>query len=132
MILHNNDQKPSEKEINFILRLFSQRKLIEAKKQIDKDLNKYPNSAILFNILGAVYAESNEPKEALKNYKKAIDADSNYAQAYNNLGITFHRLENIDEAIDNYEKAINLKKDFAEAFNNLGSAKRDINKPMKL
>lgn len=129
MILHNNNQKPSEKEINFILRLFSQRKLIEAKKQIDKDLNKYPNSAILFNILGAIYAESNKPKEALKNYKKAIDADSNYAQAYNNLGITFQRLENIDEAIDNYEKAINLKKDFAEAFNNLGSAKRDINKP---
>ena len=129
MILHNNDRKPSEKEINFILELFSKKKLVEAKKQIDKDLIKYPNSAILFNILGAVYAESNEPKEAIKNYKKAIDADSNYSQAYNNLGITFHRLENINEAIDNYKRAINLKKDFAEAFNNLGSAKRDINKP---
>ena len=129
MILHNNDQKPSEKEINFILKLFSKKKLVEVKKQISKDLINYPNSAILFNILGAVYTESNEPKEALKNYKKAIDADSNYAQAYNNLGITFHRLENIDEAIDNYKKAINLKIDFAEAFNNLGSAKRDINKP---
>ena len=129
MILQNNDRKPSEKEINFILELFSKKKLVEAKKQIDKDLIKYPNSAILFNILGAVYAESNEPKEAIKNYKKAIDADSNYSQAYNNLGITFHRLENINEAIDNYKRAINLKKDFAEAFNNLGSAKRDINKP---
>jgi protein O-GlcNAc transferase len=129
MILHKNDQKPSEKEINLILELFSKKKLVEAKKQIEKDLIKYPNSAILFNILGAVYAELNEPKEALKNYKKAIDADSNYSQAYNNLGITFHRLENIDKAIDNYKKAINLKKDFAEALNNLGSAKRDINKP---
>lgn len=129
MSLYNNDQKPSEKEINFILGLFSKKKLVEAKKQIDKDLIKYPNCAILFNILGAVYTESNETKEALKNYKKAISADSNYAEAYNNLGITFHRLENIDEAIDNYKKAINLKKDFTEAFNNLGSAKRDINKP---
>jgi Tfp pilus assembly protein PilF len=79
MSLYNNDQKPSEKEINFILGLFTKKKLVEAKKQIDRDLIKYPNCAILFNILGAVYTQSNEPKEALKNYKKAISADSNYA-----------------------------------------------------
>ena len=121
-------KKPTEKEINFILKLFSLKKLDEAKKQIDKDLINYPNSAILLNILGAVYAELNEPKEAEKNYKKAIEADSNYAQAYNNLGILLHKSENIDEAIDYYKKAINLKKDFAEAFNNLGSAKRALNK----
>ena len=121
-------KKPTEKEINFILKLFSLKKLDEAKKQIDKDLINYPNSAILLNILGAVYAEINEPKEAEKNYKKAIEADSNYAQAYNNLGILLHKSENIDEAIDYYKKAINLKKDFAEAFNNLGSAKRALNK----
>ena len=121
-------KKPTEKKINFILKLFSLKKLDEAKKQINKDLINYPNSAILLNILGAVYTESNEPKEAVRNYKKAIEADSNYAQAYNNLGISLHKLENIDEAIDNYKKAINLKKDFAEAFNNLGSAKKALNK----
>ena len=55
--------KPSEKELNFILKLFSLKKLDEVKKQIDNDLKKYPNSAILFNILGVTYAESNEPKE---------------------------------------------------------------------
>ena len=120
--------KATEKEINYILKLFSLKKLDEAKRQIDKDLIKYPNSAILLNVLGAVYAELNEPKEAEKNYKKAIEADSNYAQAYNNLGILLHKSENIDEAIDYYKKAINLKKDFAEAFNNLGSAKRALNK----
>jgi hypothetical protein len=36
MILNKNDQKPSEKEINLILELFSKKKLVEAKKQIDK------------------------------------------------------------------------------------------------
>ena len=49
--------KPSEKELNFILKLFSLKKLDEVKKQIENDLKKYPNSPILFNILGVAYAE---------------------------------------------------------------------------
>jgi protein O-GlcNAc transferase len=120
--------KPTEKEINFILKLFSLRKLEEAKKQIDKDLKKYPNSAILFNMLGIAYGQSKEPKDAEKNFKKAIEADSNFAQAYNNLGTLLYELENIEEAIYYYEKAINLNKDFVEALVNIGCAKRALNK----
>ena len=129
MTLRNdNEKKPTAEEINFILKLFSQKKLDEVKKQIDKDLKKYPNSAILFNMLGVAYAQSKETKNAEKNFKKAIEADSNYAQAYNNLGTLLYELKNLDEAIDYYEKAINLNKDFVQALVNIGCAKRLLNK----
>ena len=38
--------KATEKEINYILKLYSIKKLDEEKRQIDKDLIKYQNSAI--------------------------------------------------------------------------------------
>ena len=51
----NSDNKkeqkdPSKENIKFILELFNSNKLIDAKKEIDKQITKYPNSSILFNL----------------------------------------------------------------------------------
>ena len=71
-------------------------------RQIDKDLKKYPNSAILFNMLGVAYAQSKETKNAEKNFRKAIEADTNYAQAYNNLGTLLYELKKINPSFKVY------------------------------
>ena len=96
--------KPTANEINFILKLFNLNKLDEVKNQIDKDLKKYPNSAMLLDMLGVAYAQSKDTKNAEKNFRKAIETDSNYAQAYNNLGTLFYELKNLDEAIITMKK----------------------------
>ena len=123
--------EPSKEIIKFILSLFNSKKFIEAKKEIDKQLINYPNSSILFNILGAVYAGQNELEKALNSYKKAIKINPEYAQAYNNLGTALHQIGKIEESIDNYQIAIKLNNNFSEAFNNLGNAVRDLNTPEK-
>ncbi len=115
----NND--PTQEKIKFILELFNSNKLIETKKEIEKQLIKYSKSSVLFNILGAVLAEQNKPQEALKNYNKSIKINPNYAQAYNNLGVCLHRLGKIDEAIQGYRKAIEIQPKHADAYNNLGA-----------
>jgi len=117
------------KEIKFILELFNSNKLIEAKKEINKQIKKNQKSSILLNILGAVYASENQINKAIENYEEAIKIDPNYAQAYNNLGTAFHKQNKVDEAILSYKKAIHLKNDFAEAYNNLGNAFRELDKP---
>ena len=127
---NKKDQKePNKKDLKFILELFNSNKFTEVKKEIDKQIIEYPNSSILFNILGAVFAGQNQFDKAVENYKKAIKIDPNYAQAYNNLGIVLHKLDEKEEAIYNYKKAISLKIDFAEAYNNWGNAIRDLHKP---
>ena len=127
---NKKDQKePNKKDLKFILELFNSNKFTEVKKEIDKQIIEYPNSSILFNILGAVFAGQNQFDKAVENYKKAIKIDPNYAQAYNNLGTVLHKLDKAEEAIYNYKKAISLKIDFAEAYNNLGNAIRDLHKP---
>ena len=125
-----DEQKdPAQKDIKFILNLFNSNKFIDAKKEIDKQTINFPNSPILFNMLGAVFSAQNESDKAIENYKKAIKLNPNYAQAYNNLGTVLNKLYKTNEAIDSYKKALSLKVDFAEAYNNLGNAIRDLNRP---
>ena len=45
---------PTQEKIKFILELFNSKRLIEGKKEIDRQLIIYSKSSVLFNILGAV------------------------------------------------------------------------------
>ena len=112
---------PAQEKIKFILELFSSNKLIETRKEIDRQLIVYSKSSILFNILGAVLVEQNKPQEAIENYNKSIKINPNYAQAYNNLGVCLHSLGKIEEAIQSYQKAIKIRPRHTETYNNLGA-----------
>ena len=132
--LKKNSKEPSSKDINLILELFTSNKIIEAKLCVDKEIQKYPNSSILLNILGAIFVEQNKLNEAIENYKNAIKINPNYFQAYNNLGIAFSKLNKFNDSIDSYKKAININSNFAEAYNNLGNAfvfKDDLRKALE-
>ena len=125
----DKEKDPSQKEIIFILDLLNSNKLDEAKKEVDKKIINFPESSILYNILGAVFNNQKQFNKSIKSYNKSLEINPNYAQAYNNLGIAYHKISKQKEAIENYKKAINLKKNFSEAYNNLGNAMRDIDKP---
>jgi protein O-GlcNAc transferase len=123
----NIDSKnPPQKQIELILKLFNSKKFTEAKKEINRQIIKNPNSYILFNILGGVLSEQKNFLEAIESYEKALKLNPNYAQAFNNFGIALHKLNRMDEAIKNYKQAINLKKDFSIAYYNLGNAMHEI------
>ena len=80
MILNNNKIKkdPSQEKIKFILELLNSNKLKNAKREARELIVKYPNSSVLFNILGAVLVGQNEFNKGIENYKKAIQINPNY------------------------------------------------------
>ena len=80
MILNNNKIKkdPSQEKIKFILELLNSNKLKNAKREVHELIVKYPNSSVLFNILGAVLVGQNEFNQGIENYKKAIQINPNY------------------------------------------------------
>ena len=70
-ISNKKDQNdPPKEEIKFILELLNSNKLNEAKKEIDKQITKYVNSSILFNIFVALFAAQNQLKMPLKTIKR--------------------------------------------------------------
>ena len=66
----DKEKDPSQKEITFILDLLNSSKLIEAKKEIDKKIINFPDSSILYNILGAVFTNQKQFQKSIKSYKK--------------------------------------------------------------
>ena len=64
---------PGKKDIEFILNLLSKNKFMEAEDEINKLIINFPNSSILFNILGAVFAGQNRLEDALTNYNESIN-----------------------------------------------------------
>ena len=75
----NVNKDPESKELKFILELLNSNKFLNAKKEIDKKIIKFPNSSILYNILGAILAGQDKLDEAVKNYKKSIKINPEYA-----------------------------------------------------
>ena len=120
---------PSEKDIKLILNLFNTNNFVDAKKEVDEQIINFPNSSILYNILGAIFVEQNQLDKGIESYKKSIEINSKYAEVYNNLGAALYKLEKINESIENFNKAISLKSDFPQAINNLGNAMLNLNRP---
>ena len=120
---------PSKEEIKFILELIEINKIYDAEKNLNKIITKYPNSAILYNILGGILVKKNKLEEAILNCEKSIKINPNYPDAYNNFGIAYQKFYKTDVAIENYKKSIALKKNFIQAHHNLGNAYIYLDEP---
>lgn len=88
-------------------------------------LQAYPADANALHLLGVVYSELGNYKDAAENIRKALQISPGFAEACNNLGNAQRNLGQFDEAIASYQKTIKLKPDFAEAYYNLGNVYRD-------
>lgn len=84
-------------------------------------LEKNPNNAMSYNLVGWAYLANEKLKDAEKNLKKALELDPNLAAAWLNLGQLEETKKNIDEAKKDYKKAYELGKN--EAVGNLALKK---------
>jgi len=123
-----SENQPDQQTIDEVLNLFKSGKLNKAKIKIENYIKKFPKSFVLFNILGAVFADRGELEVAINHHKKSVEINPNYAEGYNNLGIAFQKLGLFEEAVKNYKKTLNLKPNFSLAYNNLGVVLKSLNK----
>ena len=113
-------QNPAENQIQHLIKLYNQGKLGEVCEQTSILTKQYPNSLVLWNLLGASAAQTGKLDTAIDAFKKAISIKPDYADAYNNLGNALQEQGKLEEAIEAYNKALSLKPDYAEAYNNMG------------
>ena len=93
---------PDKKDLEQIFTSIKSGKFQEVEKEIEKKLNIFPESSVLYNIYGASLAGQNQFSIAIEKYKKSISLNPNYAEAYNNLGTCFEKLKNYKESIKNF------------------------------
>ena len=119
-------QDPPSEQLQSIVNLFTQRRLKQALSESSQMLEKFPNSVILFNIVGASNAGLREFDAAIESYKKALEIKPDYAEAYYNMGNALKDKGDPEAAIDSYKQALKIKPDYAEAYNNMGIALKRV------
>ena len=112
---------PPKNQILTLIEFFRQGQLLEALKQAEALCIEFSNSAVLYNIQGAIAHRLGQIDDSIRHYNKAIAIKPDYAEAYSNLGNTLQEQGNLEEAIDAYNKAIDIQPKYADAYNNLGN-----------
>ena len=118
--LGSNPQDPPSPLLQPIINAYSQGRLQQAVTDATEILTLFPNSALLYNIVGASNAGLMQFHEAIENFKHVLRINPNSAEAYNNIGIALKKLGDIEASINSYKQAIKIKPDYAEAHYNIG------------
>jgi tetratricopeptide (TPR) repeat protein len=115
-------QNPPQEQLQLLINLYSQGQLQQALKQAGILVQQFPQSAILFNIQGAVLKGLGQIDASVEAYNKALTIEPNYAEAYNNMGNALQKQSKLEEAMKAYNYAVAIKPDHAEAYNNMSNA----------
>ena len=112
---NSNVQNPPKDQLQVLINLYTQGQHQEALDGASKLLTEFPNSVILYNIIGTVNQGLGKLEEAVEAYKKAINIKPDYADAYNNIGNALRISGKLGEAKEAYNEALSIKPDYAEA-----------------
>ncbi len=119
----NNTSKSAPQEtIDQLVNLYNQGQFSTVVEQAQGLTKQYPNTLIIWNILGASTAQIGELDDAIDAYTKLIALKPDYYEAYNNMGLTFKNQGKLEQAIEAYNKSIAIKPDYANAYSNMGVA----------
>jgi len=115
-------------QLQSLVNLYSQGQLQQALKQAETLVQQFPQSAVLFNIQGAVLKGLGQLGLSLEAYNKALSIKPDYAEAYYNMGIALKDQGKLEEAIEAYNKTLAIKPDYADAYYNMGNALKEQGK----
>ena len=120
--------QPNQKDMKILEVLHGSKKFNELEIETKKLIQKYPNVAALFNILGFALQQQGHLKNAAVNFEQAIFMNPKFVFAHNNLGNVFKDLGKFEEALSKYQHAIKLKPNYAEAYYNQALVYKKIRK----
>ena len=106
-------QGPPKDMIDQLINLYNQGQLVLAAEQAQALAVQYPESFIVWNLLGGAQKGLGNLLEASRAFKNVTDLNPNYAPGFNNLGISLREQGEMEAAIDSYKQAIKIKPDYA-------------------
>lgn len=74
-------------------------------------------------VIGNLFSEKGELKNAIKEYKKALELEPDSSRILNNIGFMFYRLGEFEKAETYYKKAVEKDPEYSTAYNNMGVVK---------
>lgn len=117
-------EMPAPAEVGLLVELFKSGRLVELEQTSHSLLEKYPDSGLLWKVLGV--SLQFQGKDALPAMEKAVALSPEDAEVHGNIGNVLRDRGQFDKAIAHFRRAIEIRPSFAEAHNNLGNVLRDL------
>ena len=114
-------KQPTQQEIQSVLTLLNNGKLVETEIAAKKLLLRYQDIFILYHALALAQDGLAKFSESAVSYTQALKLQPNTPDLLFNLGIALTHINRLEEAVTNYQKAIQLQPQFFEAYGNLGT-----------
>jgi len=111
---------------NRLVSLFTQQKYEEVLRLAREAVEKDPDYAFGWKVVGTIEFMMKDYTNALPHYKKALRLNPQDAEVHCNLGAVLQDLGRLEESEASCRQAIRLKPDLAEAHNNLSDTLRDL------
>ena len=111
-----------QEAVDQLIKLYNKGQLLAVVEQAHTFTEQYPETFIIWNILGVSAAQIGMLNKAIEAFKKSISLRPDYAETYSNMGNVLKDQGKMEEAIKAYENALLLKPDLAETYSNMGVA----------
>ena len=97
-------------------------------KKAQEITKNYPETFIVWNILGVAFARTKRLEKAVYALQRATFIKPDYSEGFYNMGNALKDQGNFEEAVAAYKKAISCKSDYPAAFYNMGTAFKNQDK----
>lgn len=121
LIAQKGNPSPNPQQIESLTALFQQGRFSETIVAAIDLLERYPNTLLLWNILGLSHINIGQFEDAATSYSAAIRLAPNSPDLHFNLGNAFKKQAKFPEATSCFLQALKIKGDYPEALNNLGN-----------
>ncbi len=122
-----NPLTPPKEQLEAVISLYSSGKIQETIDTVNNLTKSYPDTPLLFNILGACYKKLGKIDTAAKMFSKEVTINPGYAEAHFNHAIILNETGKTDISVESYKKAIAILPNYSDAHNNLGNIYLDRN-----
>jgi len=119
-------KNPSDEILDQLIALFNKGQMRTVTQECDRLTKEFPQSFLLWNLLGVANNAQGKLEEAIVAWNKALLIKPGFAEAHNNIGAAFLSQGKFEEASAAYNKALLIKPDYANAHYNLGITLQEL------
>ena len=121
-------KNPSDEILHQLIALFNKGQIRTVTQECDRLTKEFPQSFLLWNLLGAANNAQGKLEEAIAAHNKALLIKPGFAEAHNNIGAAFQSQGKFEEASAAYNKALLINPDYAKAHYNLGVTLQELDR----